>query len=267
VFGLKERRRERLRARPFPDAWKAILDRDVPLVRRLSSEDRDELCGHIQVLLAEKRFEGAGGFEMTDDARLAIAVQASILLLHRGTDYFPSLHSIIVYPAEYVARLQDQDENGLVWEEDEERAGESWSQGSLVLSWRDIMEDREDPGTDLNVVLHEFAHQLDAERGEMNGQPPIADPELRNDWSLAMLEAYEDLSRQVDAGRNTALDPYGAEHPSEFFAVATETFFQAPRRLQAVYPKVYRVLVRYYCQDPVTWSSVQRSMTGGRNAD
>lgn len=268
MFGLRERRREKLRRKPFPEEWKATLEHDVPLVRRLSPEDRAELYGHIQVFLAEKRFEGAGGFEMTDDARLAVAGQACILLLHRDTDYFSRLHSIIVYPAEYVARNRDQDENGVVWEEEEERAGESWSLGSLVLSWRDVVEDRENPDTDLNVILHEFAHQLDGERGDMNGQPPMTDAELKQEWASAMLEAYEDLARQVDAGRNTALDPYGAEDPSEFFAVASETFFQQPRRLQAVYPKVYAVLSRYFQQDPLTWPGEARSRgsNGGRRA-
>ncbi len=262
MFGLKARRRARWRQQPFPEEWRAILERDVPLYRRLSADDRAELHGCIHVFLAEKRFEGAGGFEMTDAARLAIAAQACVLLLHRETEYFPTLHSIIVYPAEYVARLRDEDENGVVWEEDEERAGESWALGSLVLSWRDIVEDREDADTDLNVILHEFAHQLDAERGDMNGQPPIADAALRRDWSEAMTKAYDDLGRQVDAGRNTALDPYGAEHPSEFFAVATEAFFQQPRRLQAVYSKVYAILARYYQQDPLTWPGAN----GGRHA-
>ncbi len=253
MFGLKERRRARLRERPFPEEWVELLDRCVPLYRRLPPEDRAELHGHVQVFLAEKRFEGGDGFAITDEVRLSIAAQACLLLLHRETNYFPVLSSIIVYPAEFVARLRDEDENGVVWEEDEERAGESWSLGSLVLSWRDILEDREHADEDLNIVLHEFAHQLDAERGEMNGQPPIADSELRDEWSSAMLDAYESLADQVDAGRKTALDPYGAEHPSEFFAVATETFFQAPRRLQAVYPRAYRVLARYYKQDPLAW--------------
>jgi len=253
VFGLKTRRRTKLRQRPFPDEWKAVLERDVSLYRRLSQADRDELHGHIHVFLAEKRFEGTAGFDVTDDVRLAIAALACTLLLHRETDYFPTLSSIIVYPAEYVARLVDQDENGLVWEEDEERAGESWALGSLVLSWKDIVEDRDDPEGDLSVVLHEFAHQLDAESGEMNGQPPIGDPALRSEWFPVMMEAYEKLGRQADAGRATAIDPYGAEDPSEFFAVATETFFQDPRRLQAVYPKVYGLLARYYRQDPASW--------------
>jgi len=253
VFGLKTKRRAKLRQRPFPDEWKTVLERDVPLYRRLPQADRDELHGHIHVFLAEKRFEGTAGFDVTDDVRLAIAALACTLLLHRETDYFPTLSSIIVYPAEYVARLVDQDENGLVWEEDEERAGESWALGSLVLSWKDIVEDRDDPEGDLSVVLHEFAHQLDAESGEMNGQPPIGDPALRSEWFPVMMEAYEKLGRQADAGRATAIDPYGAEDPSEFFAVATETFFQDPRRLQAVYPKVYGLLARYYRQDPASW--------------
>jgi Mlc titration factor MtfA (ptsG expression regulator) len=262
VFGLRERRRAKLQQMPLSQEWAAILERDVPLYRRLSPEDRLELHGHLRVFLAEKRFEGADGFEVTDEVRLAIAAQACILLLHRKTGYFPTLSSIIVYPGEYVARLRDQDENGVVWEEDEERAGESWSLGSLVLSWRDILEDRDDLDTDLNVVLHEFAHQLDAEKGDMNGLPRIDDAALREEWSQALLDAYEDLARQADAGRNTALDPYGAEDPSEFFAVATETFFQQPRRLQAVYPLVYAALSRYFAQDPLHWPG--ETAVGGR---
>lgn len=268
MFGLKERRRAKLRQRPFPTEWVATLERDVPLYRRLPPDDQRELRGHIHVLLAEKRFEGAGGLDMSDSVRLAIAAQAGALLLHRDAGYFPTLSSVIVYPGEYVARLADHDENGLVWEEDEERAGESWAHGSLVLSWKDILEDLGDPDTDLSVVLHEFAHQLDAEAGEMNGCPPMPDPGQRAEWAKVMLEAYEDFARRVDAGRNTALDPYGAEHPSEFFAVATETFFQQPRRLQAVYPKVYGALARYYAQDPLAWpSEAMRRSEGSRRGD
>ncbi|MCX6094033.1 MAG: zinc-dependent peptidase [Candidatus Bipolaricaulota bacterium] len=252
MFGLAEKRRARLRARPFPDEWAAILD-DVPISRRLPREDLAELHGHIQVFLAEKRFEGAGGFAIDDAVRLTIAGQACILLLHRASSAFPKLRSIIVYPEEYLAPLEDVDDNGFVTEDVESRSGESWMQGSLVLSWADVLADLDDPFGELNVVLHEFAHQLDAETGEMNGCPPIADPELRADWAREMDSAYAVHGRLVDRSRPTVLDPYAAEDPSEFFAVVTEAFFQQPRRILVSLPRLYGVLCRYYEQDPATW--------------
>ncbi|MEN6370243.1 MAG: M90 family metallopeptidase [Thermotogota bacterium] len=252
VFGLAEKRRARLRARPFPDEWTAILD-DVPLCRRLPRAGFSELQGHVQVFLAEKRFEGAGGFAVDDAVRLTIAGQACVLLLHRVSRSFPKLRSIIVYPGEYVAPLEEVDDNGFVMEDVESRSGESWAHGSLVLSWDDVLADLEDPCGELNVVLHEFVHQLDAETGEMNGCPSIADPALRADWAREMHAAFTDHRRRVDRGRPTLLDPYAAEEPSEFFAVVTEAFFQQPRRILATLPAVYGVLCRYYEQDPATW--------------
>jgi Mlc titration factor MtfA (ptsG expression regulator) len=252
MFDLRRRRRQRIAARALPDVWRRVLDR-VPLIARLPHEDRGELERHILILLAEKRFESAGGFEMTDDARLAIAGQAAVLLLHRTTDYFPLLHSIIVYPAEYEASVVESDDLGVVYEGDESRAGETWMQGSLVLSWDDIAADMAETEAELNVVLHEFTHQLDAETGEMNGLPPIRDRALRADWERAMSSAYERHVAAVEAGRATVLDPYGAEDPAEFFAVAVEAFFQQPLRLRSATPELYGLLCRYFSQDPATW--------------
>lgn len=254
MFGGRERRRQKLRERPFPQAWGEVLERAVPLVRRLPTADRAKLEGLIQVFVAEKRFEGAAGFEVTDEVRVVIAAHACLLVLRQGADIYPRLLSIIVYPGEFVARVEEHDDQGFVWEDEESRAGESWTLGSLVLSWDDVLADREDPDGEWNVILHEFAHQLDAENGEMNGLPTLREAGLRRTWTDTMADAYDDLVRQVDAGRTTALDPYAAEDPSEFFAVATELFFQQPRRLHAVYPKVYEVLARYYAQDPLAWA-------------
>ncbi|MDD5264210.1 MAG: zinc-dependent peptidase [Candidatus Bipolaricaulis sp.] len=252
MFGLAERRRARLRARPFPSEWATVLDR-VPLCRRLPRTDLSELQGHIQVFLAEKRFEGAAGLAIDDAVRLTIAAQACVLLLHRASQPFPKLRSIIVYPGEYAAPLEEVDDNGFVTEDVESRSGESWALGSLVLSWDDVLADVDDPFGELNVVLHEFAHQLEAEAGEMNGRPPISDPELRADWAREMHTAYAEHCRLVDRGKPTLLDPYAAESPSEFFAVVTEAFFQQPRRILVALPGLYDVLRRYYKQDPATW--------------
>jgi len=250
MFGRKERRRKAVRERPFPDAWRGILEA-VPLFRHLPTEDRAELHGHVQVLLDEKRFEGVGGLDLTDRMKLVVAGQAGILLLHRQTDYFPKLSSVLLYPSEYEVREEIATENGLVEEVDETRAGESWQTGALVLAWEDV---KRDIGGNLhNVVLHEFAHQLDAETGEMNGAPILVGVELRTRWAGAMSDAYERLAAAAERNEETLIDPYGAGDPAEFFAVATETFFLAPRELAEEEPDLYAVLRDYYRQDPARW--------------
>jgi Mlc titration factor MtfA (ptsG expression regulator) len=251
VLGRKDRRRWAARERAFPDAWRTTLEETVPLYSWLPLQDREELHGHIQVLLDEKHFEGAGGFEMTERVELIVAAQAAVLLLHRETGYFPKLVSVLVYPGEYAVKEELANDDGFVEEIEEERSGESWQTGALVLSWEEIERDLAD-GLQ-NVVLHEFAHQLDAESGEMNGAPILADRDLRRRWAEAMSDAYERLVDADDRGEETFLDPYGAEDPAEFFAVVTEAFFLEPRDLEAEEPAVYAVLRDYYRQDPARW--------------
>ncbi len=251
MYGRKERRRRRLRERPFPAAWRSALEDSVPLYRRLPPVDREELHGHIQVLLAEKHFEGAAGLDVTDRMKLVVAAQAGILLLHRPTGYFTELVSVLLYPTEYGVREEIEAEDGLVEEVDETRAGESWRTGTLVLSWEDV--ERDLTGDLQNVVLHEFAHQLDAEDGELNGAPILADRALRSRWVDAMFGGFERLADALERGEETLLDPYGAEDPAEFFAVATEAFFLVPSELEDQEPEIYRVLRDYFRQDPARW--------------
>ncbi len=246
-----EKRRRRVRGEAFPDAWQSALEDSVPLYRRLSPNDREELHGHVQVLLAEKRFEGVAGLKITDRIILVVAAQAAVLLLHRPTDYFPMLVSVLVYPGEYAVTEEVETDDGLVSEIDETRAGESWQTGTLVLSWEDVERDLESDVQ--NVVLHEFAHQLDAESGEMNGAPIFADRELRERWAKAMSLAFERLSDAVARDEETLLDPYGVEDPAEFLAVATEAFFLAPKGLEQTDPDLYAVLRDYFRQDPARW--------------
>lgn len=247
---LRERRRTRIRERSFPAAWDGILD-GVPLVRRLPPDDRTELHGLVQVLLAEKRFEGAGGLTVNDRIRLVIAAQAGVLLLHRPTDVFPKLATILVYPGEYAVSEEFEADDGLIHRLDGLRAGESWQTGTLVLSWDDV---ERDLASDLqNVVLHEFAHQLDAGTGETNGAPILADAELSARWAEAMSTAYDRLVDAAERNEETLLDPYGAENPAEFFAVATEAFFLTPVELAEDEPDLYAVLRDYYRQHPAAW--------------
>jgi Mlc titration factor MtfA (ptsG expression regulator) len=249
--GRKERKRRAIRERPFPETWRAILEGSVPLYRRLPPEDREELHGHVQILLAEKRFEGAAGLDVTDRMRLVVAAQAGVLLLHRATDFCPKLVSVLLYPGEYSVKEEVENDHGLVEEIDEARVGESWRTGTLILSWEDVERDLTD---DLqNVVLHEFAHQLDAESGDLNGAPILADRSVRSRWAGAMTETFERLGEAVERDEETLLDPYGAEDPAEFFAVATEAFFLVPAELEGEEPALYAVLRDYYRQDPARW--------------
>jgi Mlc titration factor MtfA (ptsG expression regulator) len=216
----------------------------------LPEEDREELRGHVLVFLAEKRFEGAGGLGLSDEIRVTIAAHACVLLLHRSTDYYPGLHSIIVYPGTYVARRTVREPIGLVSERIEPRRGESSTRGAIVLAWDAPRAAASHVGDGRNVVLHEFAHQLDAQEGAVDGRPVLADGERHAAWTRVLGSEYERLRQDASIGRPTLLDRYGATSPAEFFAVATESFFTQPRVLKARHPELYAELRAYYRQDP-----------------
>ena len=254
MFGfLKGRRRKKLKGSQFPADWLEILERNVALYRRLPEADRRELLGHVQVFLAEKQFEGCGGLAINDEVRVTIAAQACVLLLHRDTDYFPRLTSIVVYPTSYLAKSVKQEGPGMIVEGEEARLGEAWLRGPLVLSWDDVLADAAGSRTGSNVVLHEFAHELDAEDGEANGAPPLERGQSYSDWARVLGAAYERLRRDAERGRESVLDDYGAESPAEFFAVATECFFEMPVDLQIEQPELYEKLEEFYRQDPMNW--------------
>lgn len=250
----REKKRAELRARPWPEAWEAILKKRFPLYARLPGADRDELKQHIHVFLAEKRFEGCDGFEVTDEVRLTIAAHACLLLLHRETDYFPTTKSVLVYPATFLVDVAEAQDDWIVSEYSDDRAGESWDYGPVVLSWDDILDSISPDAGGYNVVLHEFTHQLDLENGEVDGVPRLDSPDAYDGWSDAFNAAYDHFIATLDAGRRTPLDDYGAESPSEFFAVAVEAFFETPRDLHRAYPDVYSHLRDYFAQDPLGWT-------------
>jgi Mlc titration factor MtfA (ptsG expression regulator) len=247
---LKRRRRERTRRRAFPEEWQRILRHGFPRYSRLSPDDQEELRGHIQVFLAEKRFEGGGGLEITDEIRVTVAAQACFLLLHRDTDYYPGLYSIIVYPHEYTANQRAHDGSGLVREGVQVRLGETAARGALVLSWDAAARGASDIHDCHNVVFHEFAHQLDAEEGAFDGAPVLPGRSMYLAWARVLGEEYTALRERVFRHQPTDLDPYGAKNPAEFFAVATECFFQRPHRLKKRHPALYDELKLFYRQDP-----------------
>ncbi len=247
---LKEKRREQIRKTEFPSAWREIIKRNVPLVGHLPPNDRRELEGSVLVFLREKNFEGAGGLQMTDEIKVTIATQACILLLHRKTDYYPGLYSVIVYPHAYVAPQTVQVARGIVTEGVQPRLGESWTSGAVVLSWDDVLSGAIDIHDGHNVVFHECARELDAQDGSMDGAPILTDHSMYATWARVLGGEYKRLQQDTALGKDTLLDQYGATNPAEFFAVATEFFFEKPRQLRQQLPQLYDELRRYYKQDP-----------------
>ena len=253
---LTQRRRRKLRAQPFPKDWLATIERDVPFFSRLSTRDQGELLGHIQVLIAEKRFEGCAGLEVTDEMRVIIAAQACLLLLHRKTDYFPQLLAILVYPSGYVAE-ENHHLEGPVWQEGmAPRLGETGRRmGTMVLAWDAAKSGASDPSDGKNLVLHEFAHQLDFENHASDGAPALATREEQSSWQQVMQSEFRLLRAADETGIPTLLDTYGATNPAEFFAVSTEAFFERPILLRARHPRLYAELQNYFRQDPTEYSA------------
>ncbi|HSZ81417.1 MAG TPA: M90 family metallopeptidase [Polyangia bacterium] len=247
---MRRRRRAAVRRRPIPDEWRALIDRNVPYVGRLPPEDRAELFGLVQVFLAEKHFEGCGGLELTDEVRVTIAAQACVLLLHRDTDDYPNLTSILVYPTTYVVREGRRTAEGLVAEGPQARLGESWARDVVVLAWDSVLSGAADIHDGHNVVLHEFAHQLDQEGGDGDGAPALPRRSMYVAWARVLGHDFDQLVRDVAHHHRTLIDRYGATNPAEFFAVVTETFFEKPRELRARHPELYALLKEFYRQDP-----------------
>jgi MtfA peptidase len=251
MFGLKQKRRRRLRSRPFPGKWSEILENNVAYYRRMTPEDRDELRGHIQVFLNEKKFQGCGGQKITDEVRVTIAAQACILLLHRETNYYPTLRSIVVYPHHYFSPETRRLPGGVVSESIQGRLGESWHRGPVVLAWDEVRRAAHDHNDGHNVVFHEFAHQLDSESGANEGAPLLPRRSMYIAWARVLGAEYQHLLNDVSRRFETDLDVYGAKNPAEFFAVVTEYFFEDPHRLKQRHPELYDQLALFYQQDPM----------------
>jgi Mlc titration factor MtfA (ptsG expression regulator) len=254
VFGLRERRRRRLRAAPFPAVWRTIVEQRFPLFGRLTPADQAELLGHIQVFLHEKKFEGCGGLEISDEIRVTIAAQACLLLLHREPHYYPRLVSILVYPHPYVAKATQRLPGGIVNEGESSRLGESWVEDLVVLAWDAVRAGASDANDGHNVVLHEFAHQLDQEDGTSDGAPILEHRSQYVAWARILGAEFEELQRAAERGRPTDIDAYGATNPAEFFAVVSEAFFERPASLKKTHPALYEELQQFYRQDPLAFA-------------
>ena len=247
-------RRARLRRRPFPDAWREFLRRRVPYFRMLPADLQLQLKRHIQVFLAEKPFIGCAGLEVTDEMRVTIAAQACLLLLNRRRpDYFPNLHQILVYPGAFIVDRVQPDAAGVLQERRHVLSGESWSLGQVVLSWDDVVEGAEVVDDGRNVVIHEFAHQLDQQNGPANGAPRLFGRARRRRWAAVLGAEFDRLQDATRDGLPTLLSYYGATNPAEFFAVASEVFFEQAPRMAIEHPELYGELSRFYRVNPLSW--------------
>ncbi len=251
AYGTKNQRRRKIRERPFPPAWVPHLERHIRLYRKLPKELKEELHGHIQVFLEEKMFEGCNGLEVTEEVKVTVAGLACMLLLNRKATYYPGLRSILLYPTAYLAETGAM-EGGIHSEDLQGRAGESWVSGNVVLSWADVLDTAEnDNGR--NLVLHEFAHQLDQEDGRGDGVPILTDDAHYQSWADVLSGEYHELVERVERGQKTFLRAYGATNPAEFFAVTTEAFFEQPKEMHAQHPQLYEEFREYYQIDPESW--------------
>lgn len=244
---LRHRREQRvLQRRAIPAVlWRLTLAR-LPFLARLAPADQDELRRLSSLFLDRKEFSGAHGLTVTDDMAVAIAAQACLPVLRLGLRAYDGFVGIVVQPDEVLVRREVTDDDGIVHEYDDVLSGEAMDGGPVMLSWHDVGQAGESSAWGYNVVIHEFAHVLDMENGIADGVPllpPDIPPRL---WLQTLAREYEAFAARVDAGEDTALDPYGAHAPEEFFAVASEALFVAPERLQAEHPAFHRLLARFY---------------------
>jgi hypothetical protein len=254
---LRRSRRARLFAKELPEAFVAILERNIPLYRKMPNDLKAELRGHVNVFLNEKRFRGCGGLEISDEIRVTIGGFACLLILRRDSDYFPGFSSILVYPDTYL--VDEVTYDGVVEVEGQDaRSGESWHRGPVVLSWRDILESLAEDNDGYNVVLHEFAHKLDEENGDVDGVPVLADSTHYKEWAEVLTRAYGSYGspgKPARPGHAPVLDEYAFTAPEEFFAVATEAFFEKAQEFKEELPELYEQLRRFYRVDPAAWTA------------
>ncbi len=244
------RRRARLRAQPFPPAWRRILRQRVPVVARLPADLQQRLKQHILVFLAEKPFIGCAGLAITDEVRVTIAAQACLLLLGRAdAEVYPQLRQVLVYPGAFAVQASQAADGGVVQAQRQALAGQSWAHGQVVLGYADVLAGAADPGDGQNVVVHEFAHQVDQDKGVADGRPWLPGRARRRRWAAVMDAAYWRLREHPSA----LIGTYAATAPAEFFAVVSELFFEQPQALAAAEPAVYQELALLYQVHPLAW--------------
>ncbi|MGB3739773.1 MAG: M90 family metallopeptidase [Pontixanthobacter sp.] len=250
-----QRKRERLLADPLTSEQRRIVSELVPIVRRMPASLRPKLEGKVNMFLDQITFHGNNGLEVMERMKLSIAAQACLLIVNSPV-WYNTLRTILIYPYTFRANRNTHDGN-VVHESDIGSLGESWDRGPVILSWDDALKGGLDPGDGHNVVIHEFAHQLDALTGHTNGIPILRKGQGFADWEKAMLDAFQDHVGRVESGRPTLVDAYEATNHQEFFAEAIVTFFEKPEDLRDEEPALYAQLVKLLALDPAQWSAAE----------
>ncbi len=250
-------RRKRIESQPFPARWQQLLEKRLPFVKHFPAPQQRRLQQLIQLFLADKQFIGCAGLQVNDDMRITIAAQACLLVLNQPDNHYRNLRSILIYPTTFIATRQVRDDLGLVSTEHSVLLGESWDQGKVVLAWDNVEHGVLNLEDGQNVVFHEFAHQLDSESGATNGAPLLLTRGAYKSWAHVFQLEFAQLQQRALHQQATLLDTYGATNPAEFFAVATETFFEQPRAMHSHHRELYEQLASFYQLDPASWTSTQ----------
>lgn len=246
---LRNHRRAALLAQPFPDGWESYLVRNMGHYRLLNEIEKKRIKDDARILIAEKSWEGCGGAQITDEMKVTITAQAALLLLGLNHDYFSRVPTVLVYPSGFEipdAEFPDTEEGDAV-------EGQAVYRGPVILSWDAVLEEGRDPGRGRNVVIHEFAHQLDFLDGSSNGTPDLVSSAEERRWREVMTAEFQQLLKSVRQGRRSFLGSYAATNPGEFFAVASERFFTQPARMKQLHPSLHEILTAYYRLDPIRW--------------
>ncbi len=233
----------------FKEEWVAYLENNLPLYARFPAELKQRIHDKIGQFVATTFFEGCGGLELTDEMILSVAGQACMLIIHREGRPYPNLNTVLLYPSTFSSRVNQ----GVTTEHRVHRLGESWSNGTVILAWDSVEHGARNIFDGHNVTLHEFAHQLDSELGDTDGVPRLHTQEAYHTWGQVFHDGYAQLVDDAERGRKSVLDHYGTTNQAEYFAVATEAFFEKPRQMLKKRPELYAQLQAYYQLDPVQW--------------
>ena len=247
------KQRKKIITSPFPTKWRAILKHGMPYFRALPADLQLQLKGLIQIFIHEKEFIGCDGIIINDEIKVTIAAQACLLLLNRNTDFYPKLKQILVYPSVFIVKNKEQKMGGVIGEQHRVLSGESWEIGKVVLSWQTTQADASAPKNGNNVVIHEFAHQLDQEAGHANGAPILSSIGDYSSWSTVLAQEFELLQSQSQQNIPSIFSYYGATNPAEFFAVITEVFFERPEEVYQFHRALYTELSHFFKLDPINW--------------
>lgn len=254
VIGLRfpQWRDRYILGKPFPEQWLSILKRQLPIFSKLTTSEQQQIKDMVRLFIAKKKFYGCGGLVMNDEIRVTIAAEACLLLLNRKTGIYSRLKYILVYPHAFINQHDRLNEDGTIVSGGRGVLGESWHFGKVILSWDDVEKGLRNFQDGQNVVLHEFAHQLDSESGSANGAPILRNNSYST-WAAILSNEFKELNKDFTHHHQSVMDYYGATNPAEFFAVATETFFEKPSELLHEHPALFEELRKYYAVNPIDW--------------